>query len=132
MAATNAVSTTILLPEIISSSVSEHSLGLTLHVAENLACFKGHFPEFQILPGVVQLSWAVHYAREFLGLTAPVMNVERLKFTCPIQPGIQVMLRINVEKNNTSFYFYSPRQSTSQERLNFSQGRLIYAQVNNE
>ncbi len=131
MAATNAVITEILHPEIISSTISAHSFDLTLYVSENLCYFTGHFQEFPILPGVVQLSWAVHYAREFLGLTAPVMNVERLKFTCPIQPNTQILLHIDfdIEKNSANFCFHSPQQLSPRQQLIYSQGRLIYAQA---
>jgi 3-hydroxymyristoyl/3-hydroxydecanoyl-(acyl carrier protein) dehydratase len=129
MLATKAVISEALYPEIISSTISAHSLDLTLYVAENLCCFAGHFPGLSILPGVVQLSWAVHYAQEFLGLIAPVMNVERLKFTCPIQPNMQVLLHIDydIEKNSANFCFRSPQHSSSQQQLTLSQGRLIYA-----
>jgi 3-hydroxymyristoyl/3-hydroxydecanoyl-(acyl carrier protein) dehydratase len=128
MAAIKAVTTEQIFPEIIGSIVSEQTLELTLYVAEGLCYFAGHFPEFSILPGVVQLSWAVHYAREFLGCAAPVLNVERLKFTCPIQPNMQVLLRLDVDikKNSVNFSFNSPPHLSSHTPLIFSQGRLIY------
>ncbi len=139
MAATKAVTAEILRPEIIHTSVSGHSLDLTLSITENLCYFVGHFPDFPILPGVVQLSWAVHYAKEFLGLTAPVMNIERLKFTCPIQPNVQIMLHIDFDgkKNSATFCFHSmphlflQAQSAAQEPLIFSQGRLMYGEPTN-
>lgn len=137
MAATKAVTTEVVRPEIINTSISAHSLDLTLYVTENLCCFAGHFPDFPVLPGVVQLSWAVHYAQEFLGLTAPVMNIERLKFTCPIQPNTKVILHIDYDgkKNSAAFCFHAlphlsfQAQSGSPEPLIFSQGRLVYARA---
>lgn len=140
MGATKAVTAVIVRPEIINASVSGHSLDLAFSVTKDLCYFAGHFPDFPILPGIVQLSWAVHYADEFLGLTAPVMNVERLKFTCPIQPDEKIMLRIDFDsqKNSATFCFHSlsnfslQAQSALQERLIFSQGRLMYGEPKNE
>ncbi len=137
MAATEAVTTDVIRPEIIDTSISVHSLDLTLYVTENLCYFAGHFPDLPVLPGVVQLSWAVDYARDFLGLTAPVMNVERLKFTCPIQPNTKIILHIDYdgEKKTAAFSFHSlpylpsQAQSGSPEPLIFSQGRLLYARA---
>lgn len=108
--------------EIIDSTLSPLHAEVRLHISENLIYFAGHFPDFPILPGVVQLDWAVHYACEFLALNTPVISVERLKFTCPIRPAMQVTLSIetNPEKRYASFRFYH-------EHLTFSQGRLVYA-----
>jgi 3-hydroxymyristoyl/3-hydroxydecanoyl-(acyl carrier protein) dehydratase len=127
MAATNAASADELYAEIIHSTISADTLDLSLYVPPHLCYFAGHFPTFPILPGVVQLNWAVHYAREFLALTAPVINVERLKFTCPIQPDMKVNLSISTdaEKKVVNFRFYSATHPSSQP-LTFSQGRLVY------
>ncbi|MES2822111.1 MAG: hypothetical protein V4732_00820 [Pseudomonadota bacterium] len=137
MAATKAVTTEVIRPEIINTSISAHSLDLTLNVTENLCYFAAHFPDFPVLPGVVQLSWAVNYAREFLGLNAPVMNIERLKFTCPIQPNTKIILHIDYDgkKNSAAFCFHAlpflsfQAQAGAQEPLIFSQGRLLYARA---
>lgn len=110
------------LAEIIDSMLGPLHVEVRLYVSESLLYFAGHFPDFPILPGVVQLDWAVHYAREFLALNAPVISVERLKFTCPIRPAMQVTLSIETspDKRYASFRFYH-------EHLTFSQGRLVYA-----
>ncbi len=126
MAAIDAANPDILRAAVISSTVAERSLELTLFVADNLSYFTGHFTDFPILPGVVQLHWAVNYAQELLGLATPVMTVERLKFTCPIQPNIRIALTIthNAAKTVADFRFHSPAGSS--KNLTFSQGRLLY------
>jgi 3-hydroxymyristoyl/3-hydroxydecanoyl-(acyl carrier protein) dehydratase len=128
MAATNAVVCDLLHAEIINSTISADTLELTLYISENLSCFAGHFPNFPILPGVMQLNWAVSYARDFFALQAPVMNVERLKFTCPIQPNMTVQFSISLdsEKKFAHFRYYSSTHLASQQQLTFSQGRLVY------
>src|SRR5690242_17491461 len=111
-------------PNIVTVTQDDTQSGLVelqLHVPGDLDCFKGHFPEFQILPGVVQLKWVVDCAKEFLALNRPVKTVERLKFTCPIQPQTSVKLRIQFDANRqcADFRFYDDAQS-------FAQGRLCY------
>lgn len=107
--------------EVIGSTGDPLHVEIQLYVSEDLIYFVGHFPDFPILPGVVQLDWAVHYAHEFLGLCTPAICVERLKFTCPIRPAMHVTLSIETspDKRYANFRFYC-------EDLTFSQGRLVY------
>lgn len=113
-------------PVLIDVKVAQGHVDAQLLVTPELAGFAGHFPDFPILPGVVQLDWAVHYAQEFLQLDQPVMRVERLKFTCPISPNTQLQLSLiyDAGKNSVDFRFY--RQLDGARELLFSQGRLIY------
>jgi 3-hydroxymyristoyl/3-hydroxydecanoyl-(acyl carrier protein) dehydratase len=56
--------------------------------------FRGHFPEFPILPGVVQLDWALAFAREFLGLAIESGQSFQVKFNQPIVPGDTIELAL--------------------------------------
>lgn len=79
-------------------------------VAEaGLAAFEGHFPQAAILPGVVQLSWAVEAGREAFGLTAPVRRVEVLKFQQVVRPGTRLRLTLqwDDQRRRLSFRFQS-------------------------
>lgn len=113
-------------PALIDVKQDQGRLDLGLLVTPDLAGFIGHFPDLPILPGVVQLDWAVHYAQEFLQLDAPVVRVERLKFTCPISPATQLRLSLDYDarKSSVEFRFYRLREG---DELVFSQGRLVYA-----
>lgn len=117
-------------PVLIDVKVVQGHVDAQLLVTPDLAGFAGHFPDFPILPGVVQLDWAVHYAQEFLLLDEPVMRVERLKFTCPISPNtpLQLSLIYDASKAAVDFRFYRTLNSHGDgaRELNFSQGRLIY------
>jgi 3-hydroxymyristoyl/3-hydroxydecanoyl-(acyl carrier protein) dehydratase len=113
-------------PVLIDVKVAQGHVEAQLLVTPDLAGFAGHFPDFPILPGVVQLDWAVHYAQEFLLLDEPVVRVERLKFTCPISPNtpLQLSLVYDAGKASVDFRFY--RKVDDTRELLFSQGRLIY------
>jgi 3-hydroxymyristoyl/3-hydroxydecanoyl-(acyl carrier protein) dehydratase len=65
---------------------------LTLVVPETLFWFRGHFPKFPILPGVVQLDWAVGYARQGFGLGTASVETMRTKFRRPVWPGARLTL----------------------------------------
>lgn len=114
-------------PVLIDVKVAQGHVDARLLVTPDLAGFAGHFPDFPILPGVVQIDWAVHYAQEFLLLDEPVIRVERLKFTCPISPNtpLQLSLIYDAGKASVDFRFY--RQLDGAHELLFSQGRLIYS-----
>lgn len=113
-------------PVLIDVKMAQGHVDAQLLVTPDLAGFAGHFPDFPILPGVVQLDWAVHYAQEFLLLDEPVVRVERLKFTCPISPNtpLQLSLVYDAGKAAVDFRFY--RKVDGARELIFSQGRLIY------
>lgn len=110
---------------------SPSSFDLTLFVSEHLCYFAGHFSDFPILPGVVQVNWAVAFAHKYLAMQDPVTQVERLKFTHPIQPNKQILLSIALDANKTCvhFRFHAPETSLTHPPVTYSQGRLVYGQA---
>jgi len=121
-------------PALSDIKTSPGQVDAQLLVAADLAGFAGHFPDLPILPGVMQIDWAVHIARQLLLLDTPVVNVERLKFTCPICPGVELRLslRHDAEAATVDFRFYrlapAGAATGSRSELLFSQGRLVYQQ----
>ncbi len=113
-------------PVLIDVKVAQGHVDAELLVTPDLAGFSGHFPDFPILPGVVQLDWAVHYAQEYLHLAEPVLRVERLKFTCPISPNTALRLSLVYDEGKASVDFRFYRVLDGMRELLFSQGRLIY------
>lgn len=103
-----------------------------LFVSPDLPYFSGHFPGFPILPGVTQLDWAVYYARDFLLIDNPVKHIERLKFTCPIVPNIQLLLNLDYDshKSAVDFRFYKLLDDTNEQT--FSMGRIVYVMENSD
>jgi len=56
--------------------------------------FTGHFPGQPILPGVVQLDWAIRLGEGAFGSLGAFRSVEHLKFQATIEPLEPVELRL--------------------------------------
>lgn len=82
-------------PVVLKVDAISHT-GSVIHikVPHDLTCFGGHFPEFPILPGVVQIDWVVALAADYLSVEGSVQTIERLKFMRPIRPGQQLSLEL--------------------------------------
>lgn len=58
------------------------------------AAFAGHFPGDPVLPGVVQVDWAIRLAGVALGPLGAFQGLDRVKFLQPLRPGDPVVLRL--------------------------------------
>jgi acyl-CoA synthetase (AMP-forming)/AMP-acid ligase II len=56
-------------------------------VPGDLACLPGHFPGAPVVPGVLQLDWALEMAAALCDGTPQVTEIESLKFSQPLRPG---------------------------------------------
>ena len=91
-------------------------------IEAGLAAFEGHFPGAAVLPGVVQLAWAVQAGREVFGLTAPVRRIEALKFQQLVRPGARLTLSLEWDAATRKLLFrFESRAGTH------GSGRLCYA-----
>ena len=57
-----------------------------------------------VVPGVVQLDWAITFAREYLAMSGDVLNISVLKFQKLLLPEMQVQLVIE-KKHSEKFSF---------------------------
>ena len=69
-------------------------LACRVRVPYDLEVFDGHFPTIPILPGVVQVSWAVDLARTHLQPGGRFMGVTATKFRRLVQPGMDLALTL--------------------------------------
>jgi len=69
-------------------------LGCDVRVPYDLAVFGGHFPTIPILPGVVQVDWAVNLARTHLRVDGRFKGVTATKFRRLVQPGMNLALTL--------------------------------------
>ncbi|WP_168173717.1 AMP-binding protein [Thalassospira sp. TSL5-1] len=83
-----------LLPGIVARSRENDSARLTLRLSPDMLYFQGHFPGSPILPGVVQLHWAVHYAQDAFDIVITAYEVTQLKYRKVITPDDQIHLQL--------------------------------------
>jgi 3-hydroxymyristoyl/3-hydroxydecanoyl-(acyl carrier protein) dehydratase len=85
-------------PEILAVRQGDMAVELDLALPPGLLYFEGHFPGFAILPGVVQLHWAIRLARAYLPIGVAVPAEMQIKFRRPIRPGAQLLLRLALKE----------------------------------
>ena len=77
----------------IDQPPSAGSLQLTLYIPGELPYFQGHFPDYPLLPGVIQLEWALDFAAEYLHIEhGHISRIDQLKFSQPVLPETQLQL----------------------------------------
>ncbi|WP_341894762.1 hypothetical protein [Ferrovibrio terrae] len=81
-------------PVLRHSQIADGVAELTLFIPLDLVQCEGHFPGQPVLPGVVQVDWAVMLAGRHLGLTVDVAQKLQVKFRRITQPGMTVVLRL--------------------------------------
>lgn len=69
-------------------------LGCRVRVPYDLAIFDGHFPTIPILPGVLQIDWAVDLARTHLRIIGCFRGIAATKFRRVVRPGMNLALTL--------------------------------------
>ena len=108
-------------PEIISESVDSNRAEFDIHVPADLYYLQGHFPGEPVLPGVIQVHWAIQLADEHFDLRPSFAGIEALKFHRIIEPEmpIRLVLELNAESGKLSFSYSSTAGKHSQGRVLF-------------
>ncbi|CAK13319.1 acyl-CoA synthetase family protein [Pseudomonas entomophila] len=92
-------------PEVLGHRQAGEELHLRLAVPLDLACFSGHFPQTPVLPGVVQLDWAIALAASHLQLAQRFAGMEVLKFQQLVRPGDELLLTLRFDATRGKLYF---------------------------
>ena len=93
--------------EVLAEARVGDMLHYVLRVPPTLVHFAGHFPGLPILPGVVQVDWAVRLAAGHWPRVREVASVDRLKFTAPVLPGavLELTLAYDVARRRVQFAY---------------------------
>ncbi|MDB5767292.1 MAG: Acyl-coenzyme synthetase/AMP-(fatty) acid ligase [Collimonas fungivorans] len=97
---------------------------LELTVPADLLYFNGHFEGAPILPGVVQLDWAISYGRRYFALAPHFLGMLGLKFQRAITPGMVVQLELlhDLQKSSLAFRLFSVAGQHASGRITFGAG----------
>ncbi|MDO7897908.1 acyl-CoA synthetase family protein [Pseudomonas citrulli] len=92
-------------PEVLGQVESDGEWNLQLLVPPDLAYFSGHFPSAPVLPGVVQVDWAMGLGRQLLDLPPRFGGMEVLKFQQLVRPGDELQLHLRFDRERGKLYF---------------------------
>lgn len=111
----------VLFPEMLIEQTQADGVVLSLHIPTDLTYFNGHFDEIAVVPGVVQIQWAVHYARQYLSLTRAFSHMESVKFKELLLPGQELELELHYlqQTGKLTFCYRSPACEYSSGRIYF-------------
>ena len=106
-------------PNIIKITKFEDGVEIELNIPSNLEYFNGHFNNQPVLPGVVQLDWAVKYAKQYLQFPVSIFkSMEVLKFQEIIIPNSNVLLTLNkLSQEKFKFSYTSENAQHSSARV---------------
>jgi len=93
---------------VVREVVTENQrITLHLDLPAGLPCFQGHFPDFPVLAGVVQLDWVMRLGAVHLRCCEPSATDFRIKFKRVIAPGsvLSLTLRHDTVRHRLDFVY---------------------------
>lgn len=110
--------TNVTYPNIVKLENDGQNAEITLIFPKNSNFFKGHFPDFPILPGVVQLFFAKEFARDIFNLYFVPQKVKKVKFSSIIKPEMKVKLVLTRNEKSIEYKYID-------EEKTFSSGTFV-------
>jgi len=107
-------------PQVLEQVEAEGEWSLQLAVPPDLAYFSGHFPQAPVLPGVVQMEWALKLGQQLMDLPEKFAGMEVLKFQQLVRPGDEVQLHLRFDPVRSKLYF-----AYRNETATCSSGRIL-------
>ena len=110
-------------PQVLHHTYRGREVELRVFIPTDLLYFEGHFPQAPILPGVIQVEWAVAFARRFFEVPQHFRRLEMLKFQRVVGPGTTVMLTLEylVASQTVTFRYVSDVGQHSSGRVVFGE-----------
>jgi 3-hydroxymyristoyl/3-hydroxydecanoyl-(acyl carrier protein) dehydratase len=109
-------------PELVGQQQDGDELQLELVVPLDLAHFTGHFPGTPILPGVVQVDWAITLGQRLMSLPPRFAGMEVLKFQQLVRPGDRISLTLRFDQGRGKLHFAYRNGDAA-----CSSGRILWA-----
>ncbi|SDZ76587.1 3-hydroxyacyl-[acyl-carrier-protein] dehydratase [Desulfuromusa kysingii] len=87
---------------------------------QNFIGFAGHFPEYPILPAVLQVLLAQLLAEEIIGSPLSVLSLTRAKFLRQLRPEDQIEVHLSCRKKDTAWACRCELQVDGQSAASFT------------
>ena len=110
--------TNVTYPYVLESSVTSEYAQICLIFPHESNFFQGHFTDFPILPGVVQLFFVKEFIRDAFNLDFVPQKVKKIKFSSIIKPDEKVYLCLTKSDTSIDFKF------TKDDKI-FSSGTFV-------
>ncbi|MDF1790476.1 MAG: AMP-binding protein [Thalassobaculaceae bacterium] len=110
-------------PVVLARSSDVSTARLTLRIPDDLMFLDGHFDGYPIVPGVVQIDWAIRYARDAFPITGTFHRLEAVKFFHVLAPGDETDLTIDYDAARGRMRFGFEAGATT-----FSSGRVLFGE----
>ncbi len=108
-------------PEVLNKISTPNAVEITLKIPADLAYLEGHFPDAPIVPGVVQLHWAVEFAKEVFHISGIISEGKQIKFSNLLRPEEEICLKLeHFPAKSLIAYIYKTDEKY------FSSGKFIY------
>ncbi len=109
------------VPEIRATERTSRGVRLTLWIPAELSYFQGHFHGCPILPGVVQVAWAIAMGQQHIPFTGRFRALNAVKFNRVIVPNTTVTLQLdyNADKQQLDFTYAIEGSPCSNGTINF-------------
>ena len=118
-------------PTILSQENTNDKTVLQLKIAPELDAFAGHFDAFPIIPGVVQIQWALHFFQQKVlqqisthekdsSVAWSIAKISALKFQHVITPDSIVKLHLTFDDSKCCLAF-----TINNDEHNYSSGKLF-------
>jgi 3-hydroxymyristoyl/3-hydroxydecanoyl-(acyl carrier protein) dehydratase len=112
-----------LQPDIVDVARSVDEVRIAVGVPAGLFWFRGHFPEYPVLPGVVQLDWAIRWGRQHFALSSTLQPATvKVKYREVIRPEdrLTIVLGWNAAQRRLGFEYRGGEQLRSSGQVSFA------------
>ncbi|HKT29952.1 acyl-CoA synthetase [Dyella sp.] len=109
-------------PLVLAEHQQDGVWTLELLIPHELVYFAGHFPGAPVLPGLVQIAWALALAAPRLGTPPRCRLMEAVKFQHLLRPGdrVELVLRHDTARQKLHFAYRHDDKAYSSGRLAWS------------
>lgn len=99
-------------PEVRAVRRSGPDVELDLLVPEAPDFFQSHFPGFGLLPGVLQVDWAIRLGHQHFRIAGDFRQLRAMKFLHPILPGARLVLALGAPGADALAFSYRTARHT--------------------
>ena len=106
-------------PIVLNLEHNQNHLSADFYFDDTLEYFKGHFPHFPILPGVIQLHFAFYFMKLYFDAEFKNFNIHKLKFSSLIVPNKLIHFTLSKLSDDEYSFLFGTEEKT------YSSGKIV-------